>query len=228
MPDHETIYKTQADQYDLLVSREDYQHNILRTLQAIRALDGLDVLELGAGTGRLSCLLAPLVRSIQLLDISPHMLEVASAKLAASGQRNWQTQVADHRKLPVADQSANLVISGWSICYAVIENQQVHEEALDQILDEIQRVLRPGGTVIILETMGTGFDLPHPPDFLVPYYDLLRQKRFDSQWIRTDYHFESLDEAEAISRFFFGDELADKVRQEQWVILPECTGIWWK
>ena len=57
----------------------------------ILPLDGIDVVELGAGTGRLTCLLAPLVQSIQAFDISPHMLEVASTKLEASGLHNWKT-----------------------------------------------------------------------------------------------------------------------------------------
>ena len=39
--------------------------------------------------------------------------------------------------------------------------------------------------------------------------------------------FESLAEAEELARFFFGDDMADKVLEEKWVILPECTGIWW-
>jgi hypothetical protein len=29
-------------------------------------------------------------------------------------------------------------------------------------------------------------------------------------------------------RFFFGDELADTVIERDKVILPECTGLWWK
>ncbi len=227
MPDYDQIYRTQAEQYEQLVSREDYQQNILPALQSIRSLEGLDVVELGAGTGRLSCMLAPLVKSLRLLDISQAMLEVTAAKLEKSGRQNWQIQVADHRHLPLPDQAADLVISGWSICYGVMENQEVRPANLDQILKEMKRALRPGGTIIILETQGTGFETPHPPDFLVPYYALLEAQGFASRWIRTDYQFDSLDQAEALARFFFGDELADKVRRENWVILPECTGIWW-
>jgi hypothetical protein len=37
-----------------------------------------------------------------------------------------------------------------------------------------------------------------------------------------------LDEALELSRFFFGDELADRVERNRWVILPECTGVWWR
>jgi ubiquinone/menaquinone biosynthesis C-methylase UbiE len=227
MPDHDSIYKTQADQYDLLVSREDYEGNILRTLRSIKRLEGLDVIELGAGTGRLSTMLAPLVKSMQLFDISQHMLEVAAGKLAQRGLQNWRTHVADHRSIPAEDHSADLVISGWSICYAVVENEETRPEVLATILGEMKRVLRPGGMIMILETMGTGHHIPTPPPFLVPYYHLLREHGFSTQWIRTDYRFESLGEAESVSRFFFGDELADRVVRENWRTLPECTGIWW-
>ncbi len=227
MPDYDQIYRTQADQYEQLVSHEDYQQNILPALQSIRSLEGLDVVELGAGTGRLSRMLVPLVKSLRLLDISQAMLDLAAAKLEKSGWQNWQIQIADHRHLPLRDQVADLIISGWSICYGVMENHEVRPANLDQILREMKRVLRPGGTIIILETQGTGFETPDPPDFLVPYYALLETHGFAFRWIRTDLRFDSLDEAEASVRFFMGDALADRVRQENWIIVPECTGIWW-
>ncbi len=89
-------------------------------------------------------------------------------------------------------------------------------------------MLRPGGTIIILETLGTGYETPHSPDSLMAYYAFLEEEEgFSSTWIRTDYQFESLTEAEALTRFFFGESMADKVISEDPVILPECTGIWW-
>ena len=62
MPNQEQIYQTEAEQYEALVSREDYQGNIMRALEEIINVDGLDVLDLGAGTGRLAGLLAPRVK----------------------------------------------------------------------------------------------------------------------------------------------------------------------
>jgi hypothetical protein len=120
MPDYQEIYRTQAETYDLLVSREDHQGNLLRALNQVRPMDGLDVVELGAGTGRLTCMVAPVVRTLL---------------------------------------------------------EQAHG--------------------------------------------------FSRTWIRTDYRFASLPEAEDLTRFFFGDGLADRVADEALVVLPECTGIWW-
>ena len=94
MPDHKEIYKTQARKYDLLVSREDYHKNILRALNRVRPLDGLDVIEFGAGTGRLTCMMAPIVKTILAFDASRHMLDAAIAKLGER-LRNWMVAVAD-------------------------------------------------------------------------------------------------------------------------------------
>ena len=228
MSDYQEIYSQRADEYELLVSREDYQENIFAALSQIRPLGGLDVVELGAGTGRLTCMLAPVVRTIQAYDASGHMLEVAVARLRKSGLHNWRTAVADHRALPVGDQVADLVISGWSIVYTVVWYQETWRRELGRALAEMKRVLRPGGTMIILETLGTGYETPTPPDEMRAYYAYLEEEAgFSSTWMRTDYRFESLEEAEALTRFFFGDALAEKVASENLVVLPECTGIWW-
>jgi len=228
MTDYHEIYAQHADRYERLVSREDYQGRILPALREIRPLEGLEVVELGAGTGRLSCLLAPVVKSLLLLDASSHMLDLAASKLTRMGVANWQVQVADNRCLLVADDTADLAISGWSLGYLVGEYPETWREELGAALREMRRVLRPGGTIAILETLGTGHETPHPPtEGLAAYYAFLQEQGFASTWIRTDYQFVSLDEAEALIRFFFGDELAAQVLENQWVILPECTGIWW-
>jgi len=226
--DYHEIYAQHADRYERLVAREDYQRRILPALREIRPLEGLDVVDLGAGTGRLSCLLAPLVQSLTLLDASSHMLDYAASKLTRLGMDNWQVQVADNRCLPVDDETADLAISGWSLGYLVGEHPESWQEELEVALSEMRRVLRPGGTIAILETLGTGHETPYPPtEGLAAYYRFLEGMGFNSTWIRTDYRFESLDEAEALVRFFFGDELAAQVLENEWVILPECTGIWW-
>jgi hypothetical protein len=90
------------------------------------------------------------------------------------------------------------------------------------------RVLRAGGTAIVLETMTTGSETAAPPT-LAEYYRWLEVERgFSGFAIHTDHRVESLDEADRLTRFFFGDELADRVRHAGWTVLPESTGIWWR
>jgi len=222
------IYQSEGDRYEALISREDFQGNIPRTIEEIINVDGLDVLDLGAGTGRLTLMLAPRVRSIAAFDASAEMLRVCRERLIAGGFANWQAEVADHRQLPVPERSADLVISGWSVAYLAVWHPETYHDELSAWMNEMQRVLRPGGTIILFESLGTGNDSPLELEHLKEYYPWLAKAGFEKKWIRTDYKFASVDEAEELSRFFFGDELGDKVRQNQWVILPECTGVWWK
>jgi ubiquinone/menaquinone biosynthesis C-methylase UbiE len=223
MPDYKAIYQQQGQQYDLMVSREDYQGNLLPALNAIRPLTGLDVVELGAGTGRLTALIAPLARSLQALDASEHMLNVLRARLPGV-----RTLVADNRSVPLEDACADVVIAGWSLGHTTGWYPESWRDEIAKALAEIRRLLRPGGTAIILETLGTGNETPAPPtESLAAFYTLLEDDYgFTRVALRTDYQFESPAEGQALLRFFFGDELADRVAAEGLTILPECTGIW--
>lgn len=225
MPNHEQIYKNQAEQYDRMISR---QPRLLDVIEEITTIHGRDVIDLGAGSGRLTSVLAPHAKSLLALDASAAMLEVNAQQLAEAGHTNWQTKVADHRELPVDDNSADVIVAGWTVCYLTSSEVPDNERNLEQIIQEMKRVLRPGGTIVIMETMGTGYETPHPPAFLTQYYSLLEKKYgFSHKWIRLDYQFADLDEAERLARFFFGDELADRVVAEKLETLPECAGIWW-
>lgn len=227
MTTQEEIYKTEGDKYEALIAREDYQGNILKSLREITPLEDRLVLDLGAGTGRLACLLAPIVKSVHAFDISEEMLRVCREKFTKSGLSNWQVDIADHRKLPVADASANLVVSGWSLSYLAVWNPDTWREELETWMTEMKRVLMPGSFIVLFESLGTGNDAPIKLEHLDKFYPWLDEMGFQNKWIRTDYKFESLAEAEELSRFFFGDELGNKVREKGWVIMPECTGVWW-
>ncbi len=159
----------------------------------------------------------------------PHeMLRVCRERLVASGLSNWGVDVADHRQLPVEDGSADLVVSGWSVAYLHVWNPDTWRVELEKWSGEMKRVLRRGSYIVLFELLGTGNELPIKLEHLTEYYLWLDEAGFQNKWIRTDYKFESVEEAEELSRFFFGDELGDKVKQNNWVILPECTGVWWK
>ena len=227
MPDQMAIYREQAAGYENLVAHEDYQHQLQPALTAIRSFDQADWVEWGAGTGRLTDLAAPSARSIVALDASAAMLTVAANKLSQNRGLKWQTAVADHRHAPVPDHCADIAIAGWTIIYLSSKFVPDWQSALRQAIGEMCRVLRPGGALIIVETLGTGYS---KPERLYPdYYDFLEQSQgFQHKWIRTDYRFASVDEAVEGLGFFFGERFEQEIRDNRWDIVPECTGIWWK
>jgi len=228
MPTQEEIYKTEGDKYEALIAREDFQGNILKSLREITPLENRVVYDLGAGTGRLAGLLAPHVKYVRAFDISEEMLRVCREKFIASGAVNWHVNVADHRQLPVDDLSADLVVSGWSLSYLAVWNPESARSELEKWMNEMKRILRSNSHIVLFESLGTGNESPIQLEHLKDFYPWLDEVGFQHKWIRTDYKFDSLEEAEYLSRFFFGDELGDKVKQNKWVILPECTGVWWR
>jgi hypothetical protein len=83
--------------------------------------------------------------------------------------------------------------------------------------------------LIIIETLGTGHETPAPPDGLKAYFGYLEAKGFQRTWIRTDYLFQDRAEAETLTRFFFGDAMVEEIlNDKRGMLLPECTGIWWR
>jgi ubiquinone/menaquinone biosynthesis C-methylase UbiE len=229
MVDYRDIYNSQGAVYDLLVTREDFRANLAAALQALRPFDGLSVIDLGAGTGRITRILSPLAGWIISLDISFHMLKTARDNPGNLSAKDWSLVQADNRELPVRDRSVDIAIAGWTFGHFTGWHANSWQGMIDQCVGEMKRLLRPGGTIIILETLGTGRESPQPPtDALARYYAHLQEDLgFEMDWIRSDYHFKSLEEAIYLTRFFFGEDLARRVESEKTTIVPECTGIWW-
>jgi ubiquinone/menaquinone biosynthesis C-methylase UbiE len=188
------------------------------------------VVELGAGTGRITRLLAPEVRSIVAFDSSTEMLAVAQREMSKSGLVNWHLGAADNRCLPLRSGLADLAIAGWSLGHSVGWYPDRWRQEIGRALAEMIRVLGPGGTIILLETLGTNRETPRPPTpELAAFFTWLEEvHQFQRSWIRTDYAFASIQEADELTRFFFGDAMADDIVIKGNPIVPECTGIWWR
>lgn len=230
MTDHFlNIYQHDAERYERLISREDQRGNIFQALMEIRPFSSLDVVEFGAGTGRLTRIMSVLAKQIYAFDLHNSMLREAHRVLSESGMENWTFSAADNRAMPLRSNSADITIEGWSFAHAVGWYPDNWQQQTDKMLAEMQRILKADGTMILIETMGTGFRQPTPPQHLVPLYEYWEQEHgFQYRWVRTDIQFASIEEADELMRFFFGDEMADTHVAGKNIIIPECTGFWWK
>src|SRR5262249_57569695 len=72
------IYEHHAEWYDRLVSREDHPGALLPAVLRVCPLDGARIVEFGAGTGRVTRLIASRARRVHAFDRSLPMLYLAS------------------------------------------------------------------------------------------------------------------------------------------------------
>jgi ubiquinone/menaquinone biosynthesis C-methylase UbiE len=230
MSDYQRIYEHHADEYDAFVSREDHEGNLVRALSEIAPLARAEVVETGAGTGRLSLLVAPLARAVRAFDRVEAMFVVAARNARARGIENVRFATASHEALLVESASADVAIEGWAFGHAVGWNPSGWEADVDAYVRELARTLRPGGKLVLVETMGTGVKSPFEGGHtLEPFHrHVTARLGFAHRCVRTDYAFESVEEAVARTGFFFGERMAEKVRANRWKVVPECTGVYWR
>ena len=99
---------------------------------------GLEILDLGCGTGRHSIRLAGAGARVTAVDFSPKMLAQARQK---AGGTNIRFQLHDlSQPLPFAEKNFDRVL-----CALVVD----HIEDLDNLFSEMHRVCRPDGNVVV-------------------------------------------------------------------------------
>jgi ubiquinone/menaquinone biosynthesis C-methylase UbiE len=226
----DTLYTDHADAYEILVSHEDYQNNLIAAIQGLQPLSGTTVAEFGAGTGRVTGLLAGRVRHISSFDFSEAMLRLAQGRQLGNDWSNVSLVLADSRRMPFGSGWADFGIEGWAFLQIAVWHRQDWQIQLGRALDEMQRVVRPGGKMILIETLGTGESRPKVEPFFRTVYDFLETEGgFKTLDIRTDYCFESMEQIRAVVVPLFGQEMLERlVKSEAGWVLPECTGIWWR
>jgi ubiquinone/menaquinone biosynthesis C-methylase UbiE len=226
--DAREIYREHADRYDELVRAEDCEGALGPALGAIVELAGQAVVEVGCGTGRLTEVLLDAGARVIATEREPAMLAVAQRRLA--DRPRLELRVADARQLPLPDASADIGVAGWVFGHLRHWWPDQWRDEIGRALDELARVLRPGGTTIVVETLGTGTDRAAPPNqMLAEYYAWLERERgFSRREIRTDYRFADVESAARVLGFFFGPQKAELVRAHGWARVPECTGVWWR
>lgn len=100
-----------------------------------------DVLEIGAGTGA-NFAHYPAAARVVAIEPDPFMLKRAEQKLAELGRENITLQRAPAESLPFPDASFDTAVSTLVLCTVSDPGRA---------LDELRRVLRPGGRLLFIE-----------------------------------------------------------------------------
>lgn len=116
-------------------------------VEAARIAPGQRVLDIAAGAGNVAIPAARLGADVTASDLSPELLATGEAQAAAAGvSLAWEE--ADAEQLPYADASFDAVVSCVGIMFA-----PHHQDAADELV----RVVRPGGTIGLINWTPEGF-----------------------------------------------------------------------
>ena len=102
----------------------------------------IDVVDLGAGEGILSQLIARRAKHVHCVDSSPKMVEFGAKLARRNGIENLTYIEGDIEEAPLDDGSVDL---------ALLSQALHHARSPQRALREAFRVLRPGGTVLVLD-----------------------------------------------------------------------------
>ncbi len=139
------------DRFNRFVSFKRDEAWRTRAIELLQERAGGVILDLAAGTGDLAnSAMHHGAQQVHVFDISSEMLQFAKRKLVPSNGAAAPvafTQGSAHL-LPFQDKSIDGVVSGFAM------RNVFH--FLDQVLAEMQRVLKPGGRIAILELSRPG------------------------------------------------------------------------
>ena len=109
----------------------------------------IDIVDLGAGEGVLSQLLARRAKSVICIDNSPAMVKVGEELAKQHDFSNLSYMLGDIEKVPLPDASADL---------ALLSQALHHANKPDRAIAEAYRMLRPGGRIVILDLNQHNFE----------------------------------------------------------------------
>ena len=104
------------------------------------------MVDLGSGTGLLTLQAAPLTSRVWSVDVSSAMSDYLATKALSAGLTNVETVTSSIVSLPLVDDSADVAISNYCFHHLADPDKQV-------ALEEVRRVLRPGGRLVIGDMM---------------------------------------------------------------------------
>jgi ArsR family transcriptional regulator len=145
------FFEARAPEWDAL--RSIFNDDALRARAVTRLVEpGLLAAEVGTGTGVLAVELARQGMQVIAVDHSAAMLEAARAKIAEARIPGIELRKGEASRLPIADGEVDAAFAHMVLRY-------LPQPA--QAIEELARVVRPGGRVVVIDFVRHDFEWMH-------------------------------------------------------------------
>jgi len=198
MEQWEKSYEKEVEIYDSFAKYEDEGNKVLKRLLKDFSFKNKVVLDIGCGSGKYIKLLARRCKMYYALDISKPILNLA--KKTCRGIKNVKYIHADAKKLPLNNDSVDVVFSTWGF--------PLEKKATT----EVMRVLKKGGDLWVFANYHTGdfMKMRGPSEIEWEINNTEKAfrrnglKKFDI--VKTNFNFPSLKKAKEILGFMFREQ----------------------
>ncbi len=202
----------------------DPQGRIDAAIRELTDWSGHTVLDLGCGTGFHLPRWAREAREV--VGVEPHR---DLARLAARRTRrlgNVEVRTGTAQDLPVAENGVDLVHARWADFFG---------PGCEPGLAELARVVRPGGTAVVLDTdaarstYGRWFAQGNPSVDPVAVERFWSTQGWGRRALDVVMHFEARTDLEAVLRIELPPEVADAaVREHRGLEIDHAVNLWWR
>jgi SAM-dependent methyltransferase len=167
----------------------DRDGKVIRYLDQILPL-GL-VLDIGAGNGFTATRLITPERLVIPLEPDPRMIDTSQPLV-------WAKGVA--QAIPFHDRTFDAAYATWAFFFDGVAD-------ILQGLNDAQRVVKPNGLLVIVDNAGEDEFCALAPRNIASNRAWWKEQGFQETILHTSYRFDSLEEANTLLSFYFGEEV---------------------
>ncbi len=135
----------QLELFDLMAQAIDPEQRLQEAMQAVAPIEDRVLLDVGAGVGDRTIIYARLASHVYALEPDPTAKPILQGRIKSSKLTNITVVPASAEAIPLDDNCVDVAYATWAYFFGA---------GSEPGLQEVQRVVRPGGDILVVQNYG--------------------------------------------------------------------------